>query len=427
VDAKGRSAEAVTRYDYDSFGRLRAVASPGDTLDSPTESYEYVLASPISRIVKRGRSKIAGESDLAEVQCFDGQGRKIQTRVLIENDRFQVSGYAALNSLGKDARTYQPHKSLGEACATAEPHGVLAVSTRYDSRGRPLEVTKPDVAVYGSASTTRTDYAPLRSKAWDEEDTDDTSHHRATPITTWTDGLGRTVRVDREIVSAEPISTHFTYDDLSNLRGYVDAKGNEKVQVYDLVGRVLDVRDPDAGHLQYRHDPVGNRLSATDGRGERTEFTFDEANRPLAHWAASDPMHTLVSTRYDDINECSACEFVAGRLSEVTYPMADEGGGRDRFGYDIRGESAYLSRDLDEHRFEVRHSYDNAGRLVSLQSSLGIDFEYSHDGAGRVVSVAGYVNDLRYDDRGMPDTIEFANGVSTTYGYDALGRLALID
>ena len=68
-----------TEYKYDNFGRLVAVARPGDSLDMPTEEYEYSLENPVSRIVKRTRSKSSQSPDLESIQCFDGLGRQLQS------------------------------------------------------------------------------------------------------------------------------------------------------------------------------------------------------------------------------------------------------------------------------------------------------------------------------------------------------------
>jgi RHS repeat-associated protein len=427
VDENGESESISTLYAYDGFGRLSAIAQPGDTLEKPTEAYEYVFTSPRSRIVRLGRSVSQGPMDLTEVQCFDGQGHKLQTRTRIAGDQFQVSGYASFNALGKEARSYQAHLGTGEACASIEPPDALFASSSYDAQGRTLEVEKPDAEIYGAPSLTRTQYAPLRSISWDEEDTDSSSAHYATPTTALVDGLGRSVRIDRELEPGQTILTNFRYDELGNLRGYVDAKGNEKIQTYDLMGRLREVRDPDAGKLRYVHDAVGNRLARTDARGESVLYSFDEADRPVAEWSASNPMASQIWRDYDRLESCDACTNVVGRLAQVTFPVdADSPRGRDQFGYDDRGRAVLLSRTLDDHRFQFDSEYDNLGRILASRSTLGIDFEYEYDSAGRLTSAPGYVDRLKYDARGSLESIEYANRVKTRYSYDANARLSAL-
>jgi RHS repeat-associated protein len=420
------SAARSTNYGYDHFGRLVAVARPGDTLDAPTEGYQYDLGDPVSRIVRFGRSQSGAAPDLEEVQCFDGLGRKYETRTRIDGDTFQISGFTVFNLQGKAQQQYQPSLGTGDRCDQAAPAGVRFAETLYDATGRPLTVIQPDVDIYGVASRSQVAYAPLHTIASDEEDTNAGGPYANTPLVTWSDGLGRTAGYDRYLAPNQPVHLELTYDELGHLRGYVDVKGNTKVQDYDLLGRVTRIQDPDSGVTTFTYDAAGNKLTQVDARHVQTSFSYDEANRLTGEWDAANEQGTRIRYDYDKVDGCPQCTNVEGVVGRIRYPMADDGSvmGEDLTGYDARGQATFLARTLDGHRFEFATTYDDAGRVTDASYPAGQSLHYALDAMGRVVAIPRYVTRVDYEARGPMQTLALANGVTTTYGYDARMRLA---
>ncbi|HEY5962073.1 MAG TPA: toxin TcdB middle/N-terminal domain-containing protein, partial [Polyangiaceae bacterium] len=111
------SSPRATSYAYDAFGRLSAIARPGDPLTAPTELFAYELASPVSRIVKLARSAKDAEPDLQEIQCFDGLGRALQKRVQTGPDSYIVSDFKRYNVAGAVSRRYQA-RTRATRCAS---------------------------------------------------------------------------------------------------------------------------------------------------------------------------------------------------------------------------------------------------------------------------------------------------------------------
>lgn len=420
-------AAPATEFAYDVFGRLVATARPGDTLDVPTETYRYELADPISRIVRQARSRSGGEQDIEDVTCFDGLGRQLQTRQRIDASSYQVSGYTVFNHQGKEARTYDAYVAASGDCDVSAPFQLVFDQMTYDASGRVLSVRHPDDAVYGTASHAETRYEPLRIVSLDEEDTAPDSEHAGTPTITWMDGLGRTVAHDRYLAPSSPVRLAFTYDALGNLRGYLDAKGNEKVQSYDLLGRVVRVEDPDSGTTVFELDDAGNPLARTDARGSTTRFLYDEANRPLREWNPGDEANTLVEYGYDRLPECERCTLLEGRLAQVSFPFSGERRGVDRYGYDGRGRNTYQARQLEGQLYESSNAFDNADRVITTRYPGEQEIRYEFDGLGRIIAIPGYVSRLGYEARGLLQSLQFANGVVTQHTYDVLARLARID
>lgn len=415
---QAKSEPRSTQYDYDNFARLIKIAKPGDSLDDPTEEYAYELSNPVSRIVRRARSQSGAAPDVMEVQCFDGLGRKYQTLSLVDGTNFQVSGYTLFDRQGNAAISYQPYGPGSDRCDVAAPAKGNATKTKYDASQRAYEVTLPD------GSVSQTAYAPLRVAQYDPEDLDDKSAHYDTPEVTFTDGLGRTTAIDRYLASGVPTRVTVTYDELSHLRGYVQMQGTtkiEKLQTYDLLGRVKTVSDPDSHDTSFAYDPAGNVLTETDARQIVTVSAYDEANRVVTHQQQGDDK-TLVTYQYDATTGCTGCKHLEGMLAKVTYPMG-AGQGEDAVGYDLRGQPVYSRRTLDGHIFEITSTLDNLGRVTARSFPNGTSISYQLDGLGRLKNVPGYIPSVAYDDRGLPKTQKLANGVVTDYAYDQLMRL----
>ena len=431
VGGEAMSEERPTRYDWDEFGRLIAVARPGDSLDEPTDTYSYRLSATESSITHRARSQSGGEFDIESVQCFDGLGRALEKRQRVKSGTYQVSGLSEFNTLGLPFREYQPSLSDSARCGEPDPD-VLFTSTSYDATGRPLSIESPDAALYDTSSRKTFRYLPLRVEVWDEEDTDPMSPHFETPTVVESDGLGRKVRLERLIHDPDGgstparVSLELHYDALSRFSGYTDAAGNQKLQEYDLLGRVLRVVDPDSGTSEFGYDDAGNQVTATDARGVEVERNYDEANRVTAEWNAIDAARSWTEYHYDVAEDCERCANVAGALALVRYPIDPERRieGSDRFGYDSRSQPTYQERQFGCHRFAIETEFDDAGRPIARSFPSGQRIESRLDGLGRTSEIPGIVDATKYNDRGLLRQLDFSNGARTEYLYDALGRLA---
>ncbi|MEO1273781.1 MAG: hypothetical protein AAFX99_37370, partial [Myxococcota bacterium] len=157
-------------YLYDEFGRMQFRVMPGgDSAESPTETYQYDLRSPASRIITRRRSAVGGPLDQELIACIDGRGRTYQTRIRLASGEYVVDGYQVFNVRSNPVREYQPYNSTSDQCDTTPPEGVLFTEFRYDATRRPLQVTQPDAGIYGTASITQTEYRPLTLVGYDTE------------------------------------------------------------------------------------------------------------------------------------------------------------------------------------------------------------------------------------------------------------------
>ena len=156
-------------------------------------------------MLPRASRTVSGSAtpDLEAINCVDGMGRTVQNRTAIGDGSYQATGYVTFNTQGEPSRVYQPYLGTSAACDRAVPSGVRVLRSQFDGTGRVLSVTQPDESVYGTATTLRTDYLPLRMVSYDGEDLDPSSPYVHTPTATVTDGLGRTLRV---VASLQPVA-----------------------------------------------------------------------------------------------------------------------------------------------------------------------------------------------------------------------------
>jgi RHS repeat-associated protein len=416
VDGVAQSSRNSQYYGYDAFGRPEwRVLLGGDTVDDPTELFSYELGSPVSKVTTLRRSQVGGGYDLESVTCIDGWGREVQRKDRVTDGHYQVSGFSIYNSRGKKTHVYQPYASASSECGDGPPLDVLATSYRYDGPGRLIESVKPDEDLYGTASVTRTRYEPLRAISLDEENNDSVSVKN---------GLGQVVSLQRRLGGqAAAIEVLLLYDGLGYLSGYVDAGGHIKSQRNDLLGRVLEVNDPNAGPVAYSYDDAGNVVRREDGNGVVMVSEYDGANRRIARYEEGNEAATLVRWNYDADPHCKECSHVAGRLAGVQYP-GPNGMGSDAFGYNARGQRTWSRRLLDGATFETWRDFDNADRLVSTTFPDGTVETRTYDGASRTIALSEMVSSVSYSDRGKVRQITFADGTSRHLSFDDRMRIA---
>lgn len=426
VDAAGavRSARRSTLYARDEFGRMAAVARPGDTLDAPTETYTYDLGTP-SRLIARGRSEIGGPLDLETVTCLDGRGRAFQTRTRLGEGAYQVSGFSQYNVQGAPWRVFQPYVGASDACDLEPPADTRHVELFRDATGRALTSTLPDDGLYGEASTGRTVYGPLRVTTFDQEDNDPQSPHAATPATRHMDGLGRMVAFERTLADGQVSINRTTFDGLGRVASAADADGNRKGQSYDLLGRVVRIDDPNTGTTRLTYDAANNVIAREDARGVVLRALYDGQNRLIEQWDDADREGTLHRIVYDVDGDCDAalCSHGAARPVRAEFPGVG-GLNVERYGYDLRGQRVRTQRVLEGVTFDFALTYDNAGRTTAVTWPGGRTLDYRYDAAARLVSIDGLVPAVEYDDRGQLSALTYADGSRLEQGYDAVMRLA---
>lgn len=293
----------ATSYRYDPFGRISSITKPGDTLELPTESYDYQLGMslPGGRMInwiETNQRETAGGGTVDSRMFFDGLSRKIMRRAEGEDpDQVVVTDTVVFNDRRTEWKTYLPYFATG-SLDFEDPTFVTPFQEKhYDAMGRSTVVYQPDTGD-GRAFSKNT-YAPLTRLQQDEEQTREASLHHGAGMRYIEDGLrdkdgkGR-LRTVEEIVKVDaagefsetPLTwtTRYRYDTLDNFTGYTDSQDNEKHFLYDALSRRVFMNDPDRGHYWWAYDDAGNVLRTCDAKNQHLAFSYDGANRIAAEW-----------------------------------------------------------------------------------------------------------------------------------------------
>lgn len=273
---------------------------------------------------------------------------------------------------------------------------------------------------------------------------------------TVTDGLDRTMTytydaLNRRISEALPsgATTKYEYDGNSNLLTVTDAKGNTTTYTYSSLNQQLTHTDALNAKTQFEYDANGNLIKAIDAKNNATTYAYDALNQNIAITFANG---LSLQYTYDELGRVIASKDRAGREFKYTYNALGNlltktypDGTTDKYTYD--GISRMLSAVNKD--ATVNFTYDRAGRLLS-ETLNGKVTGYSYDvAAGKrtltypsgmkvveqlnardlitsILQNGEEVVTMDYNAAGQKTTQGYANGITTTYGYNENGWLSSI-
>ena len=228
VTSRTEPSGRVTHVDYDTFGRPTKVWDDLDSEAHPSLEFQYHWDAALDyKYTTTWQETTAGNSTrLGKDVCYDGFGRKLQTRVYSDYpnvDTVQAVKYNDRGLVEWSADYAQTHPYYG-GCADFPPTNPKTVTT-YDPAGNVATVTNPD-------GTSRVeDHSSLTAAVIDENTHKKTSSQN---------GLGETIGVN-EYTGVNPYTlygtTAYNYDRLGNLTTVTDAASNQTTMGYDMLGR----------------------------------------------------------------------------------------------------------------------------------------------------------------------------------------------
>ncbi|MBI4924142.1 MAG: hypothetical protein HY834_20595 [Devosia nanyangense] len=296
----------------------------------------------------------------------------------------------------------------GNVLASTQPYfsgdPSMTTKTVVDALGRPTLTTLPD------AKTIATAYeAPLVAPG-------------VVTIKT-TDPIGRVTRVVKDAaghdlqrigyLGATAVTTSYTYDPLGQLVGITDPNGNAWSHSFDTLGRRTASTDPDLGTWSYTYDDAGQLATQTDAKGQQTVMAYDRLGRVLTKVAAYGlPNEDTTTNTYD---EARSGFYNVGKLTTAANANASIA-----YDYEDGGQLARQVTTVGTETFTSSASYDSAGRLLSRTYPDGTGSgTFAYDARAYQLSLTGAIASTTYSALGQVKTITYANGVSTTYSYNA--------
>ncbi len=478
VDALGR----VTAYVYDSQSRLTQTTYP----DGTTSRVTYDLGSRRTSSTDRaGRATTYAYDSLDRLLSSTEHGTA--GSAVTTASAFDPDGETTAETDANGHTTRYFYDDLGRKVSTTDATGHVVEQATYDDDGRELTSTDANgnvtSYVYDNAGRLlTTDYADGTSSgtAYDDLGRRVSSTDQAGLATLFSyDALGRLLTVTSPMGPTH-VET-YAYDELGEKISQTDANGNTTSFAYDVKGHLIQKSLPsgDTNALAYNAD--GSLASETDFNGRTVSMSYDAAGRltgktvPYGHGGSENVLSisynadgnvaqktkyaygvgihggTLTSTvtttyAYDDLCRTSSVtnsnSGTGGITSQVSYTYdaagnkktQTTGSGTLTYDYDQDGRLAavHAAQNGDETQATViaSYAYDYAGNRKGLARANGVGTVYTYDSLNRLTGIANtkngaVVSSWQYvlGPSGKRISVTDSTGATTTYAYDADGRL----
>lgn len=445
-------------------------AGEGDSLSSPTSTFEYNLhrwrtSGGVLPVYAKARAReIHGSPSSFWHDSYvysDGSGREIMRKVraesgpvpLLDEDghllrnpdgsvqteiadkRWIGNGRTVFDNKGNAVKQYEPFFSATYEYEDEQElveWGVTPV-LHYDPLGRLVRTDLPD------GTYTKVVFDVWRQEAWDANDTvadsdwltrqlagDATAQraaalslaHAGTPTVSHLDSLGRAFLSVANNGARGLLSTHVTFDVQSIPRATTDPRGIPvATQVIDQLGRPIAAVSPDAGDTSAFYDVAGKPVFQWTARGHRIRTTFDLLQRPLEVFVRESTLDP----------EVLRSRVVYGEA----HPYAET--------LNLRGAAHQL---YDGAGVVVNERFDFKGNLLESARQLGIDPRVAQDwtplagltSLGAIETAAApqlesetFTSTVAYDALNRPYQNDTPDGSIITTSYNRAGVVSMIE
>ncbi|MEU2549914.1 polymorphic toxin-type HINT domain-containing protein [Streptomyces roseolus] len=276
TDPNGR----ITRTQYDALGRVTSGWSPSRSTGTQTPnvkiSYQPASATPTeTRPAATTVETIKDDGTYTkQIALYDGLLRQVQTQSeahgpgrIVSDTKYDDHGLVREQTSAYLAQG-QPIPELFKVTSpTLIPSRTL---TFYDGLERP--VSQETLRVTKLTYITTTLYGDTSVTVNPGGSTD--------PVTsTYTDALGRVVKINHHTGSGKVRSTTYGYDKRGNRDIVKDPAGNAWTYAFDARGRQTVATDPDTGTTQTTYDDADRPTIVTDAQGKSTFTVYDALGR----------------------------------------------------------------------------------------------------------------------------------------------------
>lgn len=196
------------------------------------------------------------------------------------------------------------------------------------------------------------------------------------------------------------------YDERNQIICQENPLGHRNTVTYDVMGRVLSQTRPDGNSRYFVYDEWGNLTSRREFDGSTTVIAYNENNKPVSMRDGAG-RETLYS--YDSM----------WNISMITLP----GGAVLRYLYD---ENNHLISVFDSLENETSYTYDAMGNVLTSTDAEGNCTEYAWDSNGRCIMVtdpAGYTTEFKYNENGEMIYVKDAEGAELFRTFDDADQL----
>jgi YD repeat-containing protein len=459
LSVEATSDGLVTRFSYDSQGRLVHTVSAVDTTEARHAVARYdAFGNLVAELNGKGSALYSDAMSDAELQAlyaeygirhnYDALGRRTES-IDAEGNRT----WYFHDAVGRLTHTVYGMYSQAEGLNNAEGEveeirydafGQVRDTIRYTGRvllsppfGRDEAAAAIQVLQYVATYDSRQQFKYDRRGLVTER----TSAEGYRSLMAY-NAFGNLVRQDDQINASRWRVTETTYDQRGQQLSLTeDAQGLARITTaqYDAFGRATQTTDGRGTATLYRFDRMGRQVAmqqTVSGRQERAELAYDAWGRVVSQVDALGRVTTFV---HDNADRTMTMTTPEGLVVVTTYDLHGQqveirrtDGTGTVFAYDEEGRLIWQAQGdgLDITDSALAYEYDNRGLLMSKDEG-GYVTAYRYDARGRVLEKAEAVWEEDWEDTdgdGWGDTpVYYLNrGAATRYEYDGQGRQVLI-
>lgn len=418
-----------TNYAYDADDRVVSVTDGYGGAEARTISYTYDAdTGMLTRIEDHGGAR-------AVTFTYDNDGRLFKT---------------FSEATGREDRMYEMASgkiSINTANANnSQSTGSRIERREYDGNGNLINVSscgaidQPDVSssdcvsddrrlhmIYDNRDRVTQIEESLELAGWNPQIT------RLVKYTYTDDGRTVTVAHDGGIGSTDPAQTErkLEYDAAGRLlraTDFDDGVGLVTLAEYDGAGRVTKITDASGLQTTYTYDLLGRPLEQSDIRGI-VRWSYDDTGGAVTR---TEPDGATVVDTYDRFGQLiqrvtsdgNTFVFNYDSRGRLTRQLWNGTGGNDErnYAYSVYGELISVTGPFGQ---TISYTTDQAGRLQT-KSYAGLSLGYSYNAFDQIaaISSSGGAFQFAYQDFTQAlSSIQYPNGVATTYERNPLGEL----
>ena len=343
----------------------------------------------------------SNKTNITDVR-YDSMGNILSVTIDGDETVTTTNTYDNMNNLTSTTdpmgnKTTFNYDSKGNLISVSAPEGVTS-SIKVDSKGLPVEFcdamgirTCFEYNVYGNLTKTTLPALNLSSSS---------TYDMVSRLTCSTDALGRTMK--------------FAYDDNDNLTSTIDPEQHTTRYEYDANDNLTDITNAKGDVTSMSYDNATDWMLSMSFAGATKKFDYNEDGTLKSF---TKPDGTLLNYSYDDLGR-----VVSDGIRNYTYDdnlrLKSISCNGKTLSYTYDGLNRIIRSEFNGH--SNTYTYDKNGNCTSVNNTM-----YEYDGLNRLTSVKfnGMTIFYTYRKDSKLSTITYPNSMTTTYGYDAVGRL----